>query len=183
MYLAYIPASSVNTLADMIRTPNSALYALSGIAGQLASQIVPSASVNAVSSPNGGGAPGPTKTQSQTAKTRSDAIIGVCAAVGGIVALVAIWWIVRYVQRKQAAKHRRLSNLSDPNISNGAYGTQHDDRRTSFFYAEDELRGGYEPAPVMSGETVMTQRIRNNAPVAGHAPISAPVLQQNSLNW
>ncbi|KAF8517378.1 hypothetical protein BU17DRAFT_49910, partial [Hysterangium stoloniferum] len=184
MYLAYIPQSSVDTLAAMIRTPHSAIYNLEGVAGELANQIVPSASVNAVSSPNAGGPidPSSSSAQSQKSKTRSDAIIGVCAALGGIAALVAIWWIVRYLQRKQASKHRRMSDLSDPNISNGVYGTQHDDRRTSFFYAEDELRGGYEPTPVLSGESVMTQRIKNNA-AAGHAPISAPVLQQNTLNW
>lgn len=191
MYLAYIPQDQVDMLSSMLRATNSAFYQQPGIAGQLANLVVPSFSLLSVT-------PGSSSTttagtgsssSSSTDKTRTDAIIGVCAAVGGIAALVAIWWIVRYVQRKQAAQHRRLSNLSDPNMSNGVYGTQHDDRRTSFFYAEDELRGGYteqpaaftQPAPpqLMDG-SVMQQRMR---PGMQHAPISAPVLQQSSLNW
>lgn len=195
MYLAYIPDDQVDQLSSMLRAPNSPFYNQPGVAGQLAGLVVPSFSLMSVSPSTVTGSAaaagsGNGTTSSKVSKTRTDAIIGVCAAVAGIVALVAIWWIVRYVQRSQAAKHRRLSNLTDPNVSTGVYGTQHDDRRTSFFYAEDELRGGYS-GPVTQGFTnpaqsqsadssVMQQRIR---PDIQHAPISAPVLQQSSLNW
>lgn len=191
MFLAYIPQDQVDTLASMMRATNSAFYTQTGIPGQLASLVVPSFSLMSVSP---GGASTATSGATTSASggsnnSRTDAIIGVCAAIGGIAALVAIWWLVRYVQRKQEANHRRMSNLSDPNISNGVYGTQHDDRRTSFFYAEDELRGGYtEPAgtttvtqlPHPMEGSVMQQRLR---PDLQHTPISAPVLQQSSLNW
>jgi hypothetical protein len=189
LFLAYIPGDQVDNLASIMRVPNSPFYKQPGIPGELANLIIPSYSLLSVS-------PAGTTTEttgasnssgSNSNKTRTDAVIGVCVAVGGIAALVGIWWLVRHLQRQQAANHRRLSNLSDPNISNGVYGTQHDDRRTSFFYAEDELRGGYvedtgiytqpEAPPVES--SVMQQR----RPTMQHAPISAPVLQQSSLNW
>ncbi|KAF8584723.1 hypothetical protein K439DRAFT_1345301, partial [Ramaria rubella] len=189
MYLAYIPSDQINQLSALLRATNSKFYNQSGIAGQLANLVVPSFSLVSVTpgSASTTGSGSGSSASSSGSKTRTDAIIGVCAAVGGIAALVGIWWVVRYIQRKQAAKHRRLSNLSDPNMSNGVYGTQHDDRRTSFFYAEDELRGGYvqqaptsftQPTVRQAAEGSMQQRI-----VPQHAPISAPVLQQNSLNW
>lgn len=186
VYIAYIPQDQVDPLSSMLRASNSPFYNQPGIKGELARLVVSSYSLTSI---NPGGSSTATtgstsSTNSKSDKTRTDAIVGVCAAVGGIAALVGIWWIMRHVQRKQVTKHRRISNLSDPNISNGVYGTQHDDRRTSFFYAEDELRGGYtQPAgthpPPMEGN-VMQQRIR---PTVQHTPISAPVLQQNSLNW
>ncbi|KAF8489388.1 hypothetical protein JB92DRAFT_1375681 [Gautieria morchelliformis] len=190
MYLSYIPQDQVDNLSQMMRAPNSPFYTQPGIPGELANLIVPSFSLMSVT-PGGSSTAttgASTSSNNSSNQTRTDAIIGVCAGVGGIAALVGIWWMVRYVQRKQAVKHRRLSNLSDPNISNGVYGTQHDDRRTSFFYAEDELRGGYtqpagpsiQPVPQPMDGSVMQQRLR---PAVQHTPISAPVLQQNSLNW
>jgi len=190
-YLVYIPSDLVETLASEMRTPNSAFFQQDGIPGQLADRIIPNSLVS-VTNPSSGGVPlsagVDTSASGRSNKKRTDAIIGVCAAIGGIAALVGIWWLVRYYQRQQTAKHRRLSNLSDPNISNGVYGTQYDERRTSYFYAEDELRGGYEPPMVEQvGEQVMTQRVRNGNPAVtaagGHGPISAPRLQQNTMDW
>lgn len=190
LYLAYIPQDDVAALSSMLRAQNSAFYTQGGIEGQLANQVV--ASYNLLSiTPSGSNTATSGASNSSggnSNKARTDAIIGVCAAIGGIAALVGIWWLARYVQRKQTASHRRLSNLSDPNTSNGVYGTQHDDRRTSFFYAEDELRGGYveqtaytRPSAAQPIEgSVMQQRMR---PAMQHTPISAPVLQQSSLNW
>lgn len=180
--MVYIPSDQIDTLGSLMRTPTSSFFSQPGIPGQLATRVVPNSLVevpqSAVNSGFASGGGSNQSSSSSSSKKRTDAIIGVCVAVGGVAALIAIWWLVKYWQRQQAAKHKRLSNLSDPNRGNGIYGTQHDERRTSFFYAEDELRGGYNVPP---DENVMTQRVRAQA--AGHGPISAPVLQQNSLNW
>lgn len=195
LFLAYIPSNRVEDLASLLRAPNSQFYNQpTDTQKTLANLVVPAFSLLSVSNSDvtGSGSSGGSNSSksSSSSKTRTDAIIGVCSAVGGVAALVGLWWVLRSIQRRQAAKHRRLSNLSDPNASNGVYGTQHDDRRTSFFYAEDELRGGYSPDALAAATaaqqqqpaegSVMQQRTR---PVVQHTPISAPVLQQNSLNW
>ncbi|KAF8465231.1 hypothetical protein JB92DRAFT_3295342 [Gautieria morchelliformis] len=136
----------VNSLSSMVRAPSSRFYELGGVAGQLANSVEPSfplvAALNAL--------PG-TATSSGTnesAKTRRrNVIVGICAASAGIAAIVTIWWTVRHMRRKNEAKHRRLSELSDPNWSGGVYGTHDDDRRTSFFYARDQLQAGYYGVP------------------------------------
>lgn len=183
--LLYMPTNAVQTLVASLRNVGSPFYAVTGEPGKLAQHIVPTSLV-LITDPNNSTPTNPSGaaaavTASKSNSKRTDAIIGVCSAVAGIAALAGIWWGLRYWQKKQLAAHRRLSNLSDPNVSNGIYGTQHDDRRTSFFYAEDELRGGYEAPVVMTGETIMTQRVRNTG--NPHTPISAPVLQGSSLNW
>lgn len=181
--LIYLPQDAVSQLSDALRNPHSQLYSVAGTPGQIAPHILPSSFIvvtnpeNSTPSNPSGGAVASSTMKSSTKRT--DAIIGVCSAVAGIAALLGIWWGLRTWQKKQLVAHRRLSNLSDPNISNGIYGTQHDDRRTSFFYAEDELRGGYEAPAVMTGESIMTQRVRTDQ----HTPISPPVLQGSSMNW
>lgn len=187
VYIAYIPHDQVDTLSSMLRAPTSKFYTQGGIPGEISQLIVSSYPLTSIS-PGGSSTTNSgtvsSSSNGQSNRTRTDAIIGVCASVGGIAALVGIWWLVRYIQRKQESKHRRMSNMSDPNISNGVYGTQNDDRRTSFFYAEDELRGGYtqpgENLSIPSEGNVMQQR---RSPPMQHGFISSPVLQQSSLNW
>jgi len=190
MFLSYIPDDQVNVLASLIKAPNSKFFQQSGVPGQLAGLIVPSFSLLSVPAQAAADNSG-SSSSSTMSQTRKDAIIGVCAGIGGVAALIAIWWIARYVQRKQATKHRRLSDLTDPNRGNGVYGTHNDDRRTSFFYAEDELRGGYWHSQ-SEGATGFAHPAQSSQPTAGNvmqqrnvrfAPISAPILQQNSLNW
>ncbi|KAF8491953.1 hypothetical protein JB92DRAFT_2835503 [Gautieria morchelliformis] len=180
----------------MVRAPSSRFYELGGVAGQLANSVVPSfplvAALNAL--------PGTATSSgtSESAKTRRrNVIIGICAASAGIAAIVTIWWTVRHMRRKNEAKHRRLSELSDPNWSGGVYGTHDDDRRTSFFYARDQLQAGYYgvpptvvpqvPPPGSIGANVIQQRLRAHTqprrrPHVRQVSISAPVLQFSSID-
>ncbi|KAF8508087.1 hypothetical protein JB92DRAFT_3121284 [Gautieria morchelliformis] len=83
-------------------------------------------------------------------------------------------WTVRHMRRKAEAKHRRLSELSDPTWSGGVYGTHCDDRRASCFYAQDQLQAGYYgipttvvpqlPPPGSIGANVIQQRLRAHTP-------------------
>ncbi|KAF8519386.1 hypothetical protein BU17DRAFT_47879 [Hysterangium stoloniferum] len=202
IYLAFIPTGQVPVLTGMIRTPSSQLYQLSGVAGDLANQIVPSfpvQSIDLVSIPG----MAPSSSSGRSSKiVRRDALIGVCSAVAIISGLVLVWWIVRHYQRRKEKKHRRLDDLADPNWGGGVYGTHNDDRRTSFFYAEDQLHAGYgampsravSPAPIpVSPTSPPPGSIGANALLGRQVParrrsgvrgvsISAPVLQFSSID-
>jgi hypothetical protein len=197
MFLSYIPQEEVNNLSSMIRAPSSRFYEQGGVAGQLANSVIPSfplmAALNVLS------ATAASSGTNQTTKTRrTNVIIGICATSAGIAAIVTIWWTVRHKRRKDEAKHRRLSELSDPNWSGGVYGTHDDDRRTSFFYAQDQLQAGYygvpatavpqAPPPGSIGANVMKQRLKGHKlprrpPNIRQVSISTPVLQFSSIDY
>jgi len=191
MYLAYIPQNQVNSLSLMMHTMSSSFYKQAGVAGQLAYSVVPSFPLTAVSLHTlPGGAESSDGTNSAK-KTRTIVIIAISAASSSIAAFVAVWWTLRYLKHKKETKHRRLSEQSDPNWSGGVYGTHDDDRRTSFFYAHDQLQAGYygvppiataqDPPPGSIGACVIQQRMRaHTQPLRRpmrQVTISAPELQ------
>jgi hypothetical protein len=184
-----------------LKAQNSPIFTNNtGIAGQLASFLDVSFNVLSVSNdPN---------QQSNSPNINSDAsnnngpssshqaIIGVCAAFGALAALVGAWWIYRTIQRKREQGHHRLSLGSDRQ-QNGYGGTAHgggynaqqqavqpsmEERRRSFFFAEDELRG-------YAGERSEEDAyVRNISPTQRRSPIntaaiSQPILRESSLNW
>ncbi|EEB94501.1 hypothetical protein MPER_06674, partial [Moniliophthora perniciosa FA553] len=200
-YVAYIPTDQVNNLAAMIKAPQSAFYTSVDIAAarSLALLVNSGYSLLSVPDPNGGDggqtrSSGNSNSSGSTDRTRQDAIIGVVSALGAIAVLVLAFLVYKWYQRRQEAAHRRLS---DPVAGARPDGREFDQdslggqRRRSFYFAEDSLRGFQEPqqeeysyhhdqngvrtSPVGG---VMTQR-RNVVPAA----ISQPILRESSMNW
>jgi len=135
-----------------------------------------------------------------------DAIIGSVSALGGLTLIILGVLVFRSVKRSRDLRHRRLS---DPILPNDPYpdrtGRDFDQdsiggqRRRSFYFAEDSLRGEQQPA--MPAAQVQTQTVlqpglqteysyrtspetmrERRVPVVP-AAISAPILTQSSLNW
>lgn len=196
MYLAYIPQDSINELELQLKSKNSLFYTgvNNDVATALASHIVSAFALNSVADPD---PPGSGNSQSAAStgamsqsRTRQDAIIGVVTALGVIAVLVLIFLAVRAFKRRAELAHHRLSD--PPNMA--AMGARPDgrdfdqdsvggQRRRSFYFAEDSLRGfqGERPEDAQyssSANPNMMQR-RNIMPAA----ISAPILQQSSMNW
>lgn len=91
---------------------------------------------------------------SSSSKSRQDAIIGVVSALGGIALLVLLFLLWRSYKRRQELAHRRLSEPVQDGGLGGAdiIGARPDgrdfdqdsvggQRRRSFYFAEDSLRG------------------------------------------
>jgi len=205
-FLMYIPSGQVDVLASQIRVASSAFYnGLPPPYMNLAAQVNPAFAVNSVSDPNV--VPGTTSSLTSSGnKSRTDAIIGVASALGGLALAVLGFLIYRSVKRSRDLRHRRLA---DPNTQSDPYpdrtGRDFDQdsiggqRRRSFYFAEDSLRGQQmvqHPVAQLQGQHVMQpvsqveysyhtspDGVRERrAPVVTGA-ISAPILTQSSLNW
>lgn len=189
MFMAYLPADQVSTLAAQIKVKSSPFYTAStGIAQQLALRVNSGFALNSVVDPNaqtdGGSSSGSSSISSgASSKTRQDAIIGVVSALGAIALLILIMLVYRSWQRRQDLAHRRLS---DPVPGARPEGQEFDrdsvgaPRRRSFFYAEDsrEYADGSRDRYDYWSEGGMRER-RQILP----GTISTPYLQQSSMNW
>jgi hypothetical protein len=200
IYLGYIPSDLVDTLAAMIKAKNSAFYnGTTGIMAQIAARVDPAFPITAIPDPNGspggvGGVGGSSGISSQS-KIRQDAIIGVVSTLGGIALLILSVLVYRSYRRRQELAHRRLSDPPAGVDVTGLrpQGREFDQdsvggqRRRSFYYAEDSLQGyqgqgerqeegSYDYRSATNGG--MTQR-RTVMPTA----ISAPILQESTMNW
>ncbi|KAL1744089.1 hypothetical protein HDZ31DRAFT_39479, partial [Schizophyllum fasciatum] len=198
-FLAYVPQDKVSTLASLIKDTSSSFYKGTGdpTLESLATKVESGFSVLSVSDPNGGSSNGGSSSgsnndnassESGASKTREDAIIGVVSALGGVALLVLAFLVYRSVVRRRELAHRRLSEPAevagarpaDRDFDQDSVGGQ---RRRSFYYAEDSLRGfeGAHEEPVADMRSAqgpgMTQR--RIAP----ATISAPILRESSMNW
>ena len=205
-FLMYIPSDQVDVLASQIKVASSAFYmGLPPPYMNLAAQVDRSFAVNSVQDPNV--VPGTTSSLTSSGnKSRTDAIIGVASALGGLALVVLGVLIYRSVKRSRNLRHHRLA---DPNAQNDPYpdrtGRDFDQdsvggqRRRSFYFAEDSLRGQQAvqlPVAQPQGQHVMQpvsqveysyrtspDGVRERrAPVVTGA-ISAPILTQSSLNW
>jgi len=201
MFLAYMPTAKVDALQLQLKSRNSLFYTGVGsqVATELASHVISAFALNSVADPgvagggSGGGSANDQAVGAATAqsKTRQDAIIGVVTALGVIAVLVLVFLAFRAFRRRAELAHRRLSD--PPEMAAGARpdGREFDQdsvggqRRRSFYFAEDSLRGfqGERPEDAAhfdsrSANPNMVQR-RNVMPAA----ISAPILQQSSMNW
>ena len=210
-YLFYLPSSFVPELANEIKITSSPLYTNIGQPYvSLAKQIDPAFALTSVSNPNAvpGSASG---ASSHGNKSRTDTIIGVVSALGGLALIILGVLIFNGVKRSRQLRHLRLS---DPNLPNDPYpdrsGRDFDQdsvggpRRRSFYFAEDSLRGGQPQTAEQSAVSLAhaqaqyatqpesqiqyiprtsPENIRERrAPVVPGA-ISAPILTQSSLNW
>ncbi|KAJ6620704.1 hypothetical protein B0H10DRAFT_2163371 [Mycena sp. CBHHK59/15] len=199
MFLAYLPATTLDELQLQLKSKNSLFYTGVDVpvASQLASHIVSAFALNSVADPrkSSSSGSGSANDQAQGAtssenKTRQDAIIGVVTSLGVIAVLVLVFLAYRAFKRRAELAHHRLSDGPDM-LAQGARpdGREFDQdsiggqRRRSFYFAEDSLRGfqGERPEETQYDSRTspnMMQR-RNVMPAA----ISAPILQQSSMNW
>lgn len=208
-FLLYIPSDQVLVLANQIKVESSQFYTSLGEPySSLARHVNPAFAVNSVQDPNAvpGTASSPTSSGN---KSRTDAIIGVASVLGGLALVVLGVLIFRSVKRSRDLRHRRLSDSNAPNapypdrtgrdFDQDSVGGQ---RRRSFYFAEDSLRGQQAvqqtavPVPQPQGQHVMQSVSQveysyrtspdgvreRRAPVVTGA-ISAPILTQSSLNW
>ncbi len=209
-YLAYITCDQVDVLANQIRVVTSPFYThLADPYKTLATHVNPAFPVSSIQDPNA--VPGiPNSTSSGLNKSRTNAIIGVVSTLGSLALIVLGLLIYRSVKRSRDSSHRRLSDRNAPNdpyqdrtgrnFDQDSIGGQ---RRRSFYFAEDSLRGQQTvlqqttvPVAQPQGQNVIQlgSQVENNyrtgpdgmrerrTPVVPGA-ISAPILTQSSLNW
>jgi hypothetical protein len=225
IYLAYIPSDLVEDLSSQIRARNSRFYTgvTDTVALALAQNVNSAFSVSSVvdpNSPSSGGSGGSGSSDNTavgatgTNKSRQDAIIGVVSALGAIAVFVLVFLVYRSLKRKRELAHRRLSD--PPNEADFAgyrpEGREFDQdsvggqRRRSFYYAEDSLRGfGDQPVHMSGGgagggeltgafgfgqqqqqsqggqQLGQQQQMRSRH--VGPGMVSAPVLRESSMNW
>jgi len=142
-------------------------------------------------------------------KSRANTIIGVVSALGGLALIILGVLIFKGVKRSRELRHHRLPDPNAPNIpypdrtgrdfDQDSVGGQ---RRRSFYFAEDSLRGQQpavqsavpvEQAPIpyvvqpesqiQHSQRTSPESMRERRPPVVPASISAPVLTQSSLNW
>lgn len=197
MYLGYIPSDQVDTLAGLIKATKSAFYTgvQDPVAQALAARVASGFALNSVADPNASTKSGSTTSSSASSsngKTRQDAIIGVVSALGAIALLVLLFLVYRSYKRRQELAHRRLSEpIQDAGEIAGARPDGRDfdqdsvggQRRRSFYFAEDSLRGfgGDRPEENVYDSRVSPTNMRQRPVIPG--AISAPILQQSSMNW
>jgi len=207
--LLYIPTDQVSNLANQIRAPTSPLYNVPPPYNALAHQIDPSFDLTSVPNPNS--IPGSSNSApSPGDKSRRNTIIGVVSALGGLALIILGGLVFSSIKRSRELRHRRLS---DPNIPNVPYpdrtGREFDQdsvggqRRRSFYFAEDSLRGQQQmvtqsSVPIVQAQTqyvvqpgsqiqhshrISPESMRERRGPVVPGAISAPILTQSSLNW
>jgi len=196
LYVAFIPSSQVINLAQQIKAEQSPFYTgCTGIPLQLAQEVDPSFDVTSVADPisqpgtSGASNSDTVSSSTSTSDVRLDAIIGVCSALGGIALCILGWLVFRNISRRREMQHRRLS---DPIIADATPtpGQEFDrdsvggQRRRSFYYAEDSLRGFAQTTAdeTYDHRTGSAPGMRERRAIAP-GTISAPILRDNTLNW
>lgn len=232
-YMVYLPTTAVSDLADQLKTHSSAFYtALGSPYKDLAAHVNPSFAITSVSANSIPGSGSSTEASSSGASskdnTRTDAIIGVVSALGGLTLIVLAFLVYRSIKKRRELAHTRLAEppAQQPYADRAGRDFDQDSvggqRRRSFYFAEDSLRGY---GSVMSGGGFQDQPHRANpqmqqvweddhmqagpshggyqdntveysyldhAPAEQHQavrqrggapPISAPIMQQSTMNW
>ncbi|KAJ3491098.1 hypothetical protein NLI96_g940 [Meripilus lineatus] len=205
MFMAYIPSDQVDNLAQQLTSKNSRFYTSAGPPyTDLATHVNAAFPVQAVpNTATGGGSTSDTtgtSGSSSSSKTREDVIIGVVTSLGAITLIVLAFLVIRAVKQRREMAHRRLSDPIDPNAYIGSRPENQDfdrdsvggQRRRSFYYAEDSLRGfeGSSGAgggagmsgSAGSGDGHYSEGMRERRPVNA-GMISTPVLRDNTMNW
>ncbi|KAG6876704.1 hypothetical protein C0993_000968 [Termitomyces sp. T159_Od127] len=196
-WLGFIPGDQVDALAAMIKNKSSKFYTgvNNPVAQALANHVNSGFSLNAIPAPEATGSiGGPDPDLGATSdggKTRQDAIIGVVSALGGIAILVLAFLLYRSWKRRRELAHRRISD-PPPEEYIGARPEGRDfdqdsvggQRRRSFYFAEDSLRGFQQQSTAAesnisaSPQQSMVQRRNLTTNM-----ISTPVLQESSLHF
>jgi len=197
----FMKTDAVADVQALLLQKTSIIYTLKGIYGEIASQIDSSYPITSIVDPLTGAPLNPRPVEDNGSKKRQDAIIGVVSALGAIALMVLVFLVYRSMKRKRELAHHRLSDHQNDFVGVRPDGVDFDQdsiggqRRRSFYYAEDSLRGfqdereddfntfrGSSVAGTVGatsmGQAQMSQR-RNAAPAA----ISAPILRENSMNW
>lgn len=207
-YLFYLPTDQVSVLANQLKVKSSPFYNVELPYRQISEQVDASFALTSVSDPNViPGSPSVAISSGDTSRTKT--IIGVVSGLGGLALIILGVLILNGVKHRRELRHRRLP---DPNAPNVPYpdraGREFDQdsiggqRRRSFYFAEDSLRGQQQmvehshvslvQAPtqfvvppgsqVQYSQRTSPESMQRRAPVMP-ASISAPVLTQSSLNW
>ena len=208
-YLFLLPDDLVPVLADQIKVPSSAFYHAGQPYDELAEHINPAYDLTSVPDPSA--IPGSSNSAvSHGDKSRTDTIIGVVGGLGGLALIILGVLVFNGVKRSRELRHHRLS---DPNLPNDPYpdrtGRDFDQdsvggqRRRSFYFAEDSLRGQQptveqSTVPVAQAQTqyivhpgsqveyshrTSPESMRERRGPVLPGAISAPILTQSSLNW
>ena len=207
MYLFYLPDEQVSVLASQLLAKSSPFYNVPQPYKQITEQVDASFALTSVSNPDAIPGSPSAATSSGDDKSRTKTIVGVVGGLGGLAFIILGVLIFNGVKHRRELRHRRLS---DPNAPNDPYpdraGRDFDQdsiggqRRRSFYFAEDSLRGQQQTveqshvslvqAPtqyVVPSQVQYSQRTSPESMRERRAPvvpaISAPVLTQSSLNW
>ena len=181
MYTGFIQSDLVDVLAQQLKVQTSTFYTgLQSPYKDLAAHVVSSFPVTSVTgsgdtSSSGTGSSGSSSSASSSSKTREDAIIGVVTSLGAITLLILAFLVYRAIMQRRELAHRRLS---DPHQTEfiGAPPDDHEfdrdsvggQRRRSFYYASDSLRGFADHNAAASGaaaEDPFNPTMRERRPV------------------
>jgi len=198
MWLGYIPSNLVDDLAAQIKAKQSAFYTgTTGLPAELAAHVDSSFAVTTYQDPNNGDSSSGSSTgssnsssspRSASSKVRENAIIGIVSALGGVTLLVLGYLVYRSVKQRQEVAHRRLSDPNPAGMPPADHEFDRDslggERRRSFYYAEDSLRGfgGQRQQEEVHDSRLSPEGMRERRPVMPGA-ISAPILRESSMNW
>ncbi|TFK52699.1 hypothetical protein OE88DRAFT_1438612 [Heliocybe sulcata] len=198
MWLGYVPSDMVDNLAQQIKAKQSAFYTgTSGLPAELAAHVDSSFAVTTYQNPDGSSSGSGSSSSnantssspsSSSSKVRENAIIGIVSALGGVTLLVLSYLVYRSVKQRQELAHRRLSDPDPAGVPPPEHEFDRDSmggqRRRSFYYAEDSLRGfgGQRQQEEMYDHRASPEGMRERRPVMPGA-ISAPILRDNTMNW
>lgn len=184
IWQGYIPSDMVTTLASLISNQKSAFYTGQNapIPSTLAACVDPSFALEAISGPKPGGS---SSSSSSGSDTRKDAIIGVVSSLGAIAVIIVAYVGYRSYKRRREVAHQRIDDTAGvrpegQEFDRDSLGGQ---RRRSFYYAEDSLRG-YQAAH--AEDDTYDHRasvIRERRPIVAGAAISTPILRESTMNW
>lgn len=139
---------------------------------------------------SGGPSSGSSSGASSESHTRENAIIGVVSALGGITLIVLGYLVYRAVQKRRELAHQRLTDPpTNPFVGEAPPNRTFDQdsiggqRRRSFYFAEDSLRGFSDYNHANEGARRSPEHTSglNRRPIAGN--IGPPVMRENSLNF
>jgi hypothetical protein len=191
LYLAFIPSELVDTLAAEIKAPQSLFYTgTNGISAALAARVESAFDLTSIPNPNtgiGGGSPPPDMSSGSSSqeKVRQDAIIGVVSALGALALVILGFLVYRSIKRRQELGHRRLSDQDfagqrpeGREFDEDSVGGQ---RRRSFYFAEDSLRGFENERQGQSNPEARLTPAQMVQRRVVPSTISAPVLKESSI--
>jgi len=206
LWVGYIPSNLVDDLSAAIKVKASKFYTgvSDPVARALADRVQSGYPLLAMADPNntsgdgGDPLPGLSTAMSNDGKARQDAIIGVVTALGAIALMVLVFLVYRSMKKKRQLAHRRLSDPPDVDyVGVRPEGRDFDEdsvggqRRRSFYYAEDSLRGYQAERNMEEYDHATTYRVGSNphqmsqrrVNAGGPVAISAPILRESSMNW
>lgn len=189
IWQGYLPGTNVSTLASLISDIKSSFYTgqSNNITLTLAACVDPSLQLNAIPGPTAGGSS--TGSSSSGSNVRQDAIIGVVSSLGAIAIMIVAYVGYRAYKRRRAHAHRRLSDSANADyVGMRPDGQEFDrdsvggQRRRSFYYAEDSLRGYQSTRGDEDGYDHHTSNTRERRAVEPGI-ISTPILRESTMNW